>query len=160
MRQQDQEKHIEGDAPGERENQEQKEMLKAFLGTVQHFFGGMVKLFEGVMDVRDPDLITYPMEALLSTGVLMYLFRWGSRRQIKDQLRGNGPSESQYAAWFGVEEVPHGDTLNYGFKRLEVDDVQEVDNCMVERLIRKKVLYRWRLYNNFLIAVDGTGLLT
>jgi hypothetical protein len=31
---------------------------------------------------------------------------------------------------------------------------------MVERLIRKKVLYRWRLFDNFLIAIDGTGMLT
>jgi hypothetical protein len=27
-------------------------------------------------------------------------------------------------------------------------------------LIRKKVLYRWRVYGNFLVAVDGTGVLT
>lgn len=31
---------------------------------------------------------------------------------------------------------------------------------MVESLTRKKVLYRWRVYGNFLVAIDGTGVLT
>jgi hypothetical protein len=56
----------------------------------------------------------------------MYLFRLGSRRQIQHQLRENGPSETKFEAWFEVAGVPHGDTLNYGFKRLDVDEVQEV----------------------------------
>ena len=56
--------------------------------------------------------------------------------------------------------MPHGDTLNYGFKKLAPAEVQEVVCRMVETLIRKKVLDRWRLFGNFLVAVDGTGMLT
>jgi hypothetical protein len=54
----------------------------------------------------------------------------------------------------------HGDTLNYAFKRLQPDEVQEVVCRLMEGLIRKKVLYRWRLFDNFTVAVDGTGMLT
>jgi hypothetical protein len=43
---------------------------------------------------------------------------------------------------------------------LQPDEVQEVVCRMVEGLIRKKVLYRWRLFDNFTVAVDGTGMLT
>jgi hypothetical protein len=142
------------------EKEEQKALLEVFMGTVQHFFGSWQAIFAGVVDARNPDLITYPIEALLSTGILMYIFRLGSRRQIKYQLRDNGASETKFEAWFGVEDIPHGDTLNYGFKRLDAAEVQEIVCRMVERLIRKKVLYRWRLFDNFLVAVDGTGMLT
>ena len=90
----------------------------------------------------------------------MFVFRLGARRQIKHQLRENGPSQSKFGAWFGVEEFPHGDTLNYAFKRIAPADVQEVVCQMVENLIRQKALYRWRMYDNFLIATDGTGVLT
>jgi hypothetical protein len=144
----------------EQELGEQRVLLKAFCGTLYHYFGGWQKLFEGVRDGRHPGLIRYPLAGLLSAGVLMYLFRLGARRQINYQLRGNPPSQTKFEAWFEVDEVPHGDTLNYAFKRIEPAEVQEVVCQMVETLIRKKVLYRWRVYGNFLLAIDGTGVLT
>jgi len=144
----------------DQEYEAQEALLKAFTGTLHHYFGGWWKLFKGVRDGRNPELIKYPLEGLLSTGILMYLFRLGARRQINYQLRGNTQSQTKFEAWFEVGEVPHGDTLNYAFKRIAPAEMQEVVCRMVEILIRKKVLYRWRLFGNFLVAVDGTGVLT
>jgi hypothetical protein len=144
----------------EKGDQEQEALLRAFSGTLHHFFGGWWKLFRGVQDGRNPELIKYPLEGVLSTGVLMYLFRLGARRQINYQLRGNMPSQAKFEAWFDVNEVPHGDTLNYVYQRIAPAEVQEVICRMVATLIRKKVLYRWRVYGNFLLAIDGTGVLT
>jgi hypothetical protein len=59
----------------DQEYEAQEALLKAFTGTLYHHFGGWQKLFKGVRDGRKPALISYPMESLLSTGVLMYLFR-------------------------------------------------------------------------------------
>ena len=138
----------------------QKALLKALVGTVGHFFGSWQTIFRGVTDGRNPDLITYPLASLLCTGVLLFLFRLGSRRQIQYQLRENGPSQAKMETWFDVAAVPHGDTLNYAFQKLQPEEVQEVVCRLVEVLIRKKVLYRWRLFDNFTVAVDGTGMLT
>ena len=113
------------------ETQDQEALLKVSAGTLYHYFGGWRKLFKGVRDGRNPELIRYPLEGLLSTGELMYLFRLGARRQISYQLRGNAPSQTKFEAWFEVNEVPHGDTLNYAFKRIEPAEVQEVV-CQVE----------------------------
>jgi hypothetical protein len=91
----------------------------------------------------------------------LFLCRLGSRRGVKDHLRQNAPSQAKFATWFGVESLPHGDTLNYSYQRLQVDEVQEVVCRSVETLIRKKVLYRYRLLGvYFLVALDGTGVLT
>ena len=90
----------------------------------------------------------------------MFMFRLEARRQINYKLRGNGPSRTKSKAWFGTEEVPHGDTLNYAFKKLSIEEVQEVVCWMVEKLIRKKVLNRWRLLGYIKIAIDGTGMLS
>ena len=98
------------------QNQKQTEILKAFTGTIQHYFGSWETIFGGVKDARNPDWITYPLEGLFCAGVLMFLFRLGSRRQINYQLRDNGPSQAKFEAWFEVENIPHGDTLNYGFR--------------------------------------------
>ncbi len=140
---------------------EQKALLRAFTGTVQHYWGNWPTVFSGVKDPRNLDLITYSLPGLLFTGTFLFVCRLGSRRGMNDQLRGNGPTEAKFAAWFGVERIPHGDSLNYTFRRLEVDEVQEIICRRVESLIRKKVLYRYRLLGMyFLVAIDGTGVLT
>jgi len=50
--------------------------------------------------------------------------------------------------------------LNYSFKKLLAGEVQEVVCRMVGILIRKRILEGWRLFGNYLVAVDGTGMLT
>lgn len=137
--------------------QEQKKLLQVFTRTLHRFFGGWNALFHGVSDPRDIDSTTYPLPGLLCTGVLMYLFRLGSRRQIQFQLRDSGSSQAKFRAWFGTDNIPHGDTLDYAFKQLKVAEVQEVVCNMVATLIRKKVLYRWRFYGYYTVCVDGTG---
>jgi hypothetical protein len=125
------------------------------------FGGKWAALFAGVSDPRNPNLTIYPLVSLLFTGTFLFVCRLGSRRGVKDKLRDNGPSQAKFATWFGTENIPHGDTLNYGYQRLQVDEVQEVVCRSVESLIRKKVLYRYRLLGvYFLVAIDGTGVLT
>jgi hypothetical protein len=141
--------------------EEQFKLLEAECGTVKHFFGSWEKIFENVRDWRDEGLITYPLSSLLFTGVLMYLLRLGARRQIKFELKENENVEEKYFSLCGVDEVPHGDTLNYAFQKLSVEAVQEVLCQLVDTLIRKKVLNSWRLLGKYFeIAIDGTGELT
>ena len=123
--------------------------------------GGWQAIFRGVFDPRHPQLIKYPLDQLLCVGVLLFVFRLGSRREANYKLRGNGPSAAKFAAWFGVNDVPHGDTLDYAFRRVTVAEVQEAECCLVEGLVRKKVLYRYRLLGvYYLVAIDGTGVLS
>lgn len=143
------------------EQQEQVSILKAFLTTFHHFFGDFGALFQSVDDPRRPELIIYPLEALVFAGVLMYLCHLGARRQIAHMFRGNGPSAAKFQALFDTETCPHGDTLDVAFGRLIPDQVQAVVTALVRLLIRKKVLDRFRLLGwYFVIAVDGTGRLT
>jgi hypothetical protein len=90
----------------------------------------------------------------------MFLFRLKARRQIGLLLR-NGPSVVKFQALFGVDSFPHGDTLDETFSNLEIDQIQRVVTGMTETLIRKKVLYRYRLLGiYFIVAIDGTGTIS
>ena len=141
--------------------QKQLEHLNALLGTLKHYFGGLDKLFAPVHDPRNPNQSYYPLVELLFAGVLMFLCRLGSRRELNHQFRDSVRSQAKFEALFGVVGIPHGDSLNYTFKRLCPEEVQEVLCRMVEILIRKKVLYPWRLMDQyFMIAIDGTGVFT
>ena len=135
--------------------------MHALIGSVRHYWGNWSKIFSGVSDPRNPNLITYPLESVLFTGMFMFITRLGARRGVKDWLRDNSAVEAKMASWFQVGSTPHGDTLNYVYQRLDVGEVQEIICRCVETLIRQKVLYRYRLlgyYNR--VAIDGTGVLT
>ena len=148
-------------APDDEDARQQVALIKALLVTVQHFFGGFGRLFGTVIDPRHPVYITYPLPAVLATGVLLFLLRLGARRQVTLLLRQNGPAAAKFQALFGVATVPHGDTLDATYQRLNVPEVQAVVTTTVETLIRKKVLYRYRLCGRyFLVSIDGTGMLT
>jgi hypothetical protein len=148
--------------PGmDNETKQQRVLLQTLLSTVTHFFGGFSHLFRTVRDPRNSKLITYPLPMILATGMLMYMLRLGARRQVHHWLRGNARSVAKFEALFGVPNCPHGDTLNYAFKQLAVAEVQETQTGLVETLIRQKVLYRYRLLEQyFLVVMDGTGVLT
>ena len=114
-------------------------------------------LFAKVPDPRNPQKIIYPLASLLCVGVLMFLFRLKARRQIGLLLR-NAPSIDKFHILFGVKRFPHGDTLEATFSNLEVDQIQGVVSGMTETLIRKKVLYGYRLWGlYFIVVIDGTG---
>lgn len=117
-------------------------------------------LFANVTDPRDPTKITYPLASLAFAGITMFLFHLKARRQIGLLLR-NGPSVIKFHALFGVEAFPHGDTLEATFSNLETDQIQMVVTGMTETLIRKKVLYGYRILGiYFIVAIDGTGTIS
>lgn len=143
------------------DEQEQFLLLRSLLSTVKHFFGGVNSMFDNIMDPRNPEKIVYSIPCLCFAGILMYTFGLKARRQIGHLLRKNGLSASKFNALFNVEECPHGDTLNSAFKNLSVDEMQEAVTSLTEILIKKKLLYRYRLFDRyFVVAIDGTGILT
>jgi len=102
--------------------------------------------------------IRYPLAGLVFAGVMLFLCQLKARRQIGLLLR-NGPSIRKFQALFGVESFPHGDTLDAAFSNLEVDQIQAVVSTMTGTLIRKKVLYSYRILRTyFIVAIDGTGM--
>ncbi len=148
------------DASSAQDTLEQQALLKAFLATSQHFFGGFTSLFQDITDPRVPELITYPLAALGFATLLMYVCRLGARRQITHLLRSNPWSAAKFQALFGVAQCPHGDTTDALFSRLKPAEFQTTVSTMVETLIRKKVLAPYRLLDHYyLIAIDGTGRL-
>jgi len=52
------------------EDLEQLHLFEIVLKTIQHFFGGLDKLFDGVNDPREPRKIGYPLESLFAVGML------------------------------------------------------------------------------------------
>jgi hypothetical protein len=143
------------------DTEEQKQIIASFFRVILQNFGKIGELFTGITDQRDEWKIIYPLEVLLFTGVMLFVCQLGSRRQINHRLRGNEAGQKKFRSLFGVEDIPHGDTLNYAYQRLEVEEVQEVVSRMAEKLMKSEYLAKWRLFGvYYLIAIDGTGVLS
>lgn len=151
-----------GEAPHDDPDTEaQKHMLRLFFGTVERYGGKWADIFGGISDPRAALKISYPLSVLLFTGVLLFVCQLGARRQINHQLRGNAAVRKKYKALFGVADIPHGDTLNYTYQRLQVAEVQEVVCRLMENVMEQEELRCRRLFGIYwLIAMDGTGVLT
>lgn len=146
-------------APVELSQQQMQTLLHIALATITHFFGPPKSYLAGIDDPRDPDKIIYPLPCLLFTGLLMFLCQLAARRQVALKFRDDPPSVANFARLFGVPNAPHGDTLDYTFSNLKPQQVQECVTRLVEILIRKKVLERYRLLDQYyVVAIDGTGI--
>jgi len=138
----------------------QRQMMNLFLGTAQAYGGKWSEIFGGIADGRAAWKIQYPIEAMLFSGVLLFMCQLGARRQVNYRLRGNGAVRKKYRALFGVADVPHGDSLNYSYQQLKVDEVQEAVCRLIEGVMAKTEFQQQRLFGvYFLVAMDGTGVL-
>jgi hypothetical protein len=128
--------------------------------TVAHFWPGLRPRLDALRDPRDPNRIEYPARCLVWAGLLVFLFKLGSRRQIRFELDSPTALENlNRLAACRQDRVPHGDTLNYFLGRLAPGELHALRRRLVNRLIRMKVLDGGRLRGHFLVVIDGTGQL-
>lgn len=131
--------------------------------TFAHFFGPVSKRLGGLPDPRKPkrpEDVVYSVASLAFLGLLMFSCRLEARRQVRLKLF-TAPLAGLFQALFGVNGVPHGDTMNGVLCGLPVEEVQERVTGMTQTLIDKKVLYPHRLFERYyVVAVDATGMLS
>jgi hypothetical protein len=138
---------------------EQCKILGLFFYTIFHFFRDLRPLFSSITDARNSKKITYHVDELAFGGILMFMCGLKARRQIGFLLRC-GMVADKFREVFQAPNCPHGDTLNDAFALMDPAEFQSLLCWMVYCLIRKKVLYPYRLNNRyFVIAIDGTWTL-
>lgn len=112
-------------------------------------------------DPRNKKSIKYPLSVMMWIGLLLFILKLGSRRQINFQLntlklRKNLPFLSEEE----MEKIAHDGTLAYLLARLPPQEFYKLRAKMINELIRKKCLVNHRLFGHYLVVIDGTGYLT
>lgn len=93
--------------------------------------------------------------------MILFLLKLSSRRQFN--LEGRNRKflfNLNKLADTRADEVPYDGTIAYFLKHLPPNELESLPSKMVMRLIRMKALDKYRLYGHFLIAIDGSGMLT
>jgi hypothetical protein len=126
--------------------------------TVSHFFPDFNEWLGILPDCRNQEQIEYARVALYWTALLVLVTKRGARHQIHHAMNG-AILRGNFRELCGQEslaKLPHGDTVDYLLKRVDWEKIEGVQVKMVKRLIRRKVLDRYRLRGRYhLVAVDG-----
>jgi len=109
-------------------------------------------------DTRDQSRITYPRQFLSWMGLMLFLLKMGSRRQVRFELDSPEAIENlNRLAGCDMETPAHGDTLDHFLGHVPTGEYPRLRRWMVQRLIRMKALDFARLFGHFLLVIDGTG---
>lgn len=128
---------------------------------MRHFFPDFNQWLDRLPEHRNPDLLYYPRRHLVWAGLLIFLLHLRSRLQFNlDRRCSTLAANLVCLAGTHEETIAHGDTLAGWFRRVPAIHVLELVRCCVRRLIRMKALDDFRLEGRFLVAIDGTGMLT
>lgn len=137
-------------------------VLEVLLKTVDHFFPDFNKWLKGVNDPRDKAKITYPTHVLLWVGILLFMLKLESRRQI-NYLFNTVDFVSNLEVLTGEElkKIAYDGTLAELAEKLEPEALSDIITKMNNQLIRKRCLEKYRLLDTYyIIAHDGTGHLS
>ena len=59
-----------------------------------------------------------------------------------------------------LEEIPHYDTINNVFEKINIEELRKIQKYMVNRLIRSKMFDKYRFKGKyFQIVIDGTSMM-
>lgn len=148
---------------------DQLTLPEALVKTIQHFVPDFWPTLARVRDRRDQTRIIYSIQEEILVGILMFMLKTESRRNIKYKL---GTSEAFvkniqcigkqfYPKTIFPDSLLHGDTLDYGLNGVPLEDVEGLRFLIINALLRKRCLEEFRLLgHHYTISVDGTGCLT
>lgn len=130
-----------------------------FIKTIKHFFPDLNQWMRKIKDPRDPELITYSLNAIIWTGLFIHIFKLCSRRQINFICQGSVFKDNfEILTEEEIERIPNDGTVNYSMKRVNPEEFELVICKMANSLIRRKVFDESRFSGYFLIGIDATGL--
>jgi hypothetical protein len=133
-----------------------------FARTVRHFFADLDAWINDIEDPRCQPRVIYDKHFLIWLGILLFVCKLSSRRQIDYQFNTDGPellANLNRLAGTAQDTCPVHNTLEYFLGRIGSAPLACLEQKLVNRLVRMKALDEARLQGDFLVLIDGTGYL-
>lgn len=131
---------------------------------MRHFFPDLDLWLHELPDPRKPRLTVYHKRFLFWWGLLLFVFKQRSRRQLDFNLRDlctHVLANLNRLARTSQDSLPVSGTLDYFVGRSKpAAFLAGLRASMIQRLIRMKALDDARLLGHFPVAVDGSGWLS
>ena len=124
---------------------------------IHHYFPTLFDRMKEIEDYRKKE--NYELAELITACIAMYIFKEGSRNAFNND-RQEEKFKQNYRKIFKMR-LPHMDTVDNVMRRLPEIELEELKTRMVQTLLEKKTLHKFRFQKQwFIVAVDGTGIMS
>ena len=136
----------------------EKNLVEVLMRTVSHYFPRFNEWLGELTDIRNQELIVYKRETIVWVALMALLTKRGARMNISHQMREGYFCHNlkNLCEQEKLENVPHGDTVEYLLMRLKVEELEGIQVKMMAKLLRSRVLENRRLLGKYYtVAIDG-----
>ena len=106
-----------------RKKRKELNVLGDVITIINQYFPKLIKKFEGLTDLRHQSYITYKMKVIFMVRLLGLMCEIKSMNEITREFDTNEAIENiAKICGLELEEIPHCDTINDVFKRVEIKD--------------------------------------
>lgn len=124
--------------------------------TIHHFFPDLFDWMGELEDCRGSS--DYELAEIITACLAMFLFKTGSRNELNN-LRNDAKFCKNYQKLFKLR-LPHPDTVNNVMKALPEAHLETLKRRMIQALLNKKALHKFRFQGRFVVAIDGSGVVS
>lgn len=129
---------------------------------IKQYFPKLIDRFEKLTDTRHQSYIEYQMAVITITRLLGLLCGIKSMRNTTEKFNTEETIKN-IANLLNIEldEIPHYDTINNVFEKLNIEELRKIQKYMIIALIRSKMFDKYRYKGKyFQIVIDGTGIMS
>lgn len=145
-----------------RERKEEINILNNLVTVIKQYFPELINQFNGLTDERNQSYIKYEMKVIFMVRLMGFMCEMKSMHGMTRELNTKEAIKNiALMCRLELEEIPHCDTINDVFKKVKVEEIEEIRKYIINRLIRGKIIKKYKVRDRYYhIIIDGTGLAT
>jgi len=115
----------------------------------------LIKKFSRIPDPRRTKSVKHKMVVLMIFGLLAFVFRISSRREINRELTGTIINNNLQKIFPELDSIPHADTLARMLEKINSQGIESAHIALIKELVRKKKFKKLLINGCLPISVDG-----
>jgi hypothetical protein len=108
-----------------------------------------------IPDPRRPKSIKHKMVVLMMFGLLAFVFRLSSRREMNRELTGAAINHHLKKIFPELDSIPHADTLARLLEKINMGVIEDAHIALIKQLIRGKKFKKLLINGCLPITIDG-----
>ena len=142
-----------------------KEEINIFsdvVNIIKQYFPKLIDKFEKLTDTRHQSYVEYQMSVITVNRLLGLLCGIKSMRETTEKFNTEETIKNiSNLLDVELDEIPHYDTINNVFEKLDIEELRKIQKYMVTTLIRSKMFDKYRYKGKyFQVVIDGTGIMS
>jgi hypothetical protein len=115
----------------------------------------LIRKFSRIDDYRRTKSVKHKLVVLMIFGLLAFVFRLSSRREMNRELTGATVNNNLRKIFPELDSIPHADTLARMLEHINLKEIEGAHIALVKELIHKKKFKKLLINGCVPISVDG-----